>query len=318
MPFTSARKAIPPRIPAARMRSWLLLVPLARLFGPTMAGAAPPVDPPSAVLHLSNGGFVPGKLIASSQPDLIRWQSTAFTAPFDLPLKTVTAVHFSVSAELPTAIGDYCFELAGGDVVFGSLLAMDDKEAELEIARLGRLHVQRSAINRMYRWKSSADLIYLGPNGLVGWQQAANRSGWKEEQGQPRTDQEGATIRGDFKLPARTTLEFELSWKNKPDFVFALGVGEDEKTVQRGFRFEVWERDLIIQRETEQEADVASVAEIGQGPGRIHLITYLDQEKGLILVFNAEGKPLADLRVSGSAAQVLGSLFLSNKRGDLR
>ena len=195
---------------------------------------------------------------------------------------------------------------------------MNDKEAELEIARLGRLHVRRSVINRMYRWRSSADLIYLGPNGLVGWQQAANKSGWKEEQGQPWTDQEGATIRGDFKLPARATLEFELSWKNKPDFVFALGVGEDEKTVQRGFRFEVWERDLIIQRETEQEADVASVGEIGQGQGRIHLIVYLDQEKGRILVFNPEGKQLADLKVAGGVAQVLGSLSLANKRGDLR
>ena len=80
------------------MRAWLLLVPLARLFAPTMAGAAPPVDPPSAVLHLSNGGCVPGELIASSRPDLIRWQSTAFTAPFDLPRKAVTAVHFSVPA----------------------------------------------------------------------------------------------------------------------------------------------------------------------------------------------------------------------------
>ncbi len=178
-------------------------------------------------------GIRSGSLDASSQPDLIRWQSAAFTAPFDLDLKSVTAIHYSVPAELPKPRGEYCFELAGGDVLFGSLLAMNDKEADLEIVRLGRLHVNRSVINRMYRWRSSSDLIYLGPNGLAGWQQAANKSGWKEEQGQPWTDQDGATIRGDFKLPARSTIEFELSWKNKPDFVFALGVGEDEKSVQR-------------------------------------------------------------------------------------
>ena len=300
---------MPSRIQAARLRARLFVVPLAWLIGTTTAGAAPPVDPPSAVLHLTNGGFVPGVLISSSQPDLIRWQSNAFTVPFDFPLRAVTAVHFSVPAELPKADGDYCFELAGGDVLFGALLAMNDQEAELKIARLGRLHVKRSVISRMYRWKSSADLIYLGPNGLVGWQQAASKSGWKEEQGQPWTNQEGATIRGDFKLPARATIEFELSWKNKPDFVFALGVGEDEKTIQRGFRFEVWERDLIIQRETEQEADVASVGEIGHGAGRIHLITYLDQERGRILVFNAEGKPLADLKVAGGAVAGAGQPF---------
>ena len=308
---------MPTQVLMARLRTGLLVVVLAWPIGTTAVGA-PPVDPHSAVLHLANGGFVSGSLVASSQPDRIRWQSAAFTAPFDLDLKSVTAIHYSIPAELPKPGGEYCFELAGGDVLFGSLLAMNDKEADLETVRLGRLHVNRSVINRMYRWRSSSDLIYLGPNGLAGWRQAAHKSGWKEEQGQPWTDQDGATIRGDFKLPARSTIEFEFSWKNKPDFVFALGVGEDEKSVQRSFRFEVWERDLIIQRETDQEADVASVAEIGQGPGRIHLITYLDQEKGRILVFNAAGKPLADLRVAGGAAQVLGSLFLSNKRGDLR
>ena len=45
---------------------------------------------------------------------------------------------------------------------------------------------------------------------------------------------------------------------------------------------------------------------------------YLDQEKGRILVFNPEGKQLADLKVAGGVAQVLGSLSLANKRGDLR
>ena len=285
------------------MRAWLLRRPTRVAHAGRRWQVRPRrVDPPSAVLHLTNGGFVPGALIASSQPDLIRWQSTAFTVPFDFPLKAVTAVHFSVPAELPTAGGDYCFELAGGDVVFGSLLAMNDKEAELEIARLGRLHVERSAINRMYRWRSSADLIYLGPNGLVGWQQVANKSGWKEEQGQPWTNQEGATIRGDFKLPARATVEFELSWKNKPDFVFRAGSRRRRKNGPArvpvrslGTRPDHPARDRAGSRR-------GIVGEIGQGAGRIHLITYLDQDKGRILVFNAEGKPLADLKVAGGAA----------------
>ncbi len=113
-------------------------------------------------------------------------------------------------------------------------------------------------------------------------------------------------IRGDFKLPARATLEFEISWKNKPDFVFALGVGDSDKSTQRAFRFEVWERDLIVQRETEQEADVASVGEVAPGPGRVHLLAYLDQEKGRILVFSADGKPVADLKVGSHQARNAG------------
>jgi len=300
----------------------LLCALLALLLEPRLATAwaenAPGVAARSTVLHLANGGYVPGELSPSSQPGLLRWQADRFVAPFDFALSAVNAVHFPVAFSLPEPTGAYCFDLAGGDVLFGSLIALDDAQAELDVQRLGRIHLQRSIINRIYRWKSSADLIFLGPNGLAGWRETSAKKGWKEEQGQPWTDQDGAAIGGDFKLPARATVEFKISWKNRPDFVFALGVSDDEKTLQRAFRFEVWERDLIIQRETEQEADVASVGEISPGSGRVHLIAYLDQERGRILVFTADGKPLADLKVAGGQQQVLGSLSLANKRGDLR
>jgi thiol-disulfide isomerase/thioredoxin len=287
-----------------------------------LAGAepnAPAAGPaPRAVLHLANGGFTPGELVSSKEPNRVRWQAESFVNAFDFSLGAVTAIHFPVPTELPKPVGDYCFELAGGDVLFGSLESLDETGSELEVPRIGRLRVERSSVQRIYRWRASGDLVYLGPNGLVGWREMSPKSGWREEQGQPWTDQEGAAICGDFKLPSRASIEFEISWKNKPDFVFGLGVSDDEKTLGRAFRFEVWERDLIIQRETEQEADVASVGEIAPGPGRIHRIAYLDQEKGRILVFSVDGKPLADLKVAGRQAQALGSVYLANKRGDLR
>ena len=93
------------------------------------------------------------------------------------------------------------------------------------------------------------------------------------------TDQEGASIHGDFGIPARATIEFEISWKNKPDFVFALGTSDKPDSVKRAFRFEAWGGDLVVQRELEKEADLAVVQEIGPGPGRAHLQAYLDQEE---------------------------------------
>jgi thiol-disulfide isomerase/thioredoxin len=302
-----------------RLLIGLLGVLLAALSGtPSARADGPQGRPEPAVLWLRNGGFVPGALAPVGQPDLIRWHPASFTSVFEFTCGTFNAIHFPVPAELPRPTGDYCFELAGGDVVFGSLAALDDTQARLEVPRLGPLAIERAAIGRIYRWRSSGDLIYLGPNGLSGWQEPSSKKAWREDQGQPWTDQDGVAIRGDLGLPTRAGVEFEISWKNKPDFVFALGVGGDEKSLQRAFRFEVWERDVIVQRETEQEADVASVGEIAQGPGRIHLVAYLDQEKGRILVFNSEGKQLADLKVSSGQAQVQGGLSLANKRGDLR
>ena len=170
----------------------------------------------------------------------------------------------------------------------------------------------------------SADLVYLGPNGLAGWRDVVRNRGpirgnvgnvqfegngqiagptaaaagdsppvprsWRDEAGQLMTDQEGASIHGEFGIPTRATIEFEISWKKKPDFVFALGTGDAPETVKRAFRFEAWGGDLIVQRELEKEADLAVVQEIGKGEGRAHFQVYLDQEANEITVFSSLGK----------------------------
>jgi len=346
----------------------LRIVQLALLLSIAMAGFAtrhamaadPPAStPPAAVLHLTDGNFVAGELENSNKPGILRWHATPFVSTFEFPINAVTAIHWPPPATLVKPVADYCFELAGGDVLFGSVVGLDDKQAELDVPRIGRLHVDRSHINRIYRWRDSADLIYLGPNGLNGWTETSPpraipgnvrggnvfipapialrvgrnvqpvpiapelppaERGWREESGQLVTEKEGAAIGGDFGLPARASIEFEISWKNKPDFIFALGVNDADRPAssKRAFRFEAWGGDLVVQRELEHEADLAVVQELAPGPGRAHLHVYLDQEKGRILVFSQAGKRLADLKVANPVPSVLTGLSLANVRGDLR
>ncbi len=145
------------------------------------------------------------------------------------------------------------------------------------------------------------------------------KNGWREESGQLVTDREGASIQGDFKVPSKATVEFALSWKVKPDFVFALGIDPTEmRTVKRAFRFEAWGGDLVIQRELDNEADLAVVQEIAPGPGRTHLQAYIDQQAGQILVCSTSGKRLANLKVGGVNEKAFPGLYLANLRGDLR
>ena len=102
------------------------------------AGEAVPTqpagDPKSAALHLANGDSIAGKVVDSSDPGGIIWQSPAFTAPFRFALNTVDSLHFPVREKTPQPVGNYCFELAGGDVLYGSLLALDEHEAEIDAA----------------------------------------------------------------------------------------------------------------------------------------------------------------------------------------
>ena len=280
--------------------------------------AAEPADAATgAVMHLINGDFVAGRLVDSATGDGLAWQSPAFTAPFQFSTRAVVTVQFPIPAKLTQPDGAYCFELAGGDLLFGALVALQGNEAVLDVPGLGRLHVDRTILRRMYRWQGGTELLFHGPSGLKGWQMSGTAKGWREEAGNLVSDRAGAILRRDFGLPPQARIEFEISWKDKADFELALGVG-DSKSVQRAFRFEVWENHLVAQRETEREADLASLQPVKPGAGRVHLQAFLDQQKGQLLVFSSNGKQLADLTVVGAKAQPLGGLQLTNKSGDIR
>jgi peroxiredoxin len=305
----------------------------------------------SAVLSLDDGGFVAGELADSDRPGILRWQGVGFVAPFEFKLGRVNSVQWTAPEKPEKPEGEFCFELGAGDVVFGSLASLDAAAAQIDVPRIGRIAMQRSAIRRIYRWRESADLIYLGPNGLTGWRDVVRHRGpvrgravdlrlganpdngqptaaagdsppvpksWRDDAGQLMTDQEGASIHGDFGIPARATIEFEISWKKKPDFVFALGTNDQPESVKRAFRFEAWGGDLIVQRELEKEADLAVVQEIGTGSGRAHFQVYLDQEANEITIFSALGKRVASLKVGSSKSAAFSGVDLTNLRGDVR
>lgn len=299
-----------------RLVTWCLAGWMAAGFS-MVAAEGPAGDSNAAVLHLSNADFLNGRLVNSSGENLA-WQSPAFASAFEFSVPSVNRIQFPLPENLTQPAGDYCFELAGGDVLFGSLVSMDADNALLDVTGIGRMHVDRAILRRMYRWKGGAELLYFGPGGLAGWKTTEVPNGWTEEAGQLISNKNGAVIRRDFGFPPMARFEFELSWKENADFEFALGVG-NMKSAQHAFRFEVWDNELIVQRETENDADVADLQAIKPASaGRIHLQAFLDQEKGHLLVFTSSGQPLADLTVPLTRHQTFGGVQLTNKAGDVR
>src|SRR5271165_6922710 len=109
MHFKLERRSTRPDGIEARPWPGLICALLAWLFGLcqvfSAAADTPAGSARSTVLHLTNGGYVPGELSPSSQPGLLRWQSNQFRAPFDFALTAVNAVHFPVLASLPEPTG---------------------------------------------------------------------------------------------------------------------------------------------------------------------------------------------------------------------
>ncbi len=310
----------------------LLVVAAAWVVGLPICVADSPSGPAKEpVLHLVNGGFVAGELEASPRAGVLRWKGSAFVEPFEFPLDQVGIVQWPSPATLPRPEGVYGFELSGGDVLFGSLADLDGAHATLEVPRFGRVRVARSHLHRILRWGDGADMIYYGPSGLSEWTARPPEGAWREEAGQPITERDGATLVADLGLPAKAVVEFEISWKATPDFVLALGIDKEEEAKQvkpgevrpneaPGFRFEVWEGELVVVRETGRGADLASVGKVASGEkaGRIHLLAYVDQERGRILVDSPEGTRLADLEVPPDKPHVGPALSLINVDGDVR
>ena len=296
---------------------WLLVAMVLLPMRAAIDGAEVPAIPLVApTLRMANGDFVAGELKDSDQPDILRWQGAAFTMPFDFALSGVSVIHFPLPNERPKPTGDYCFELVGGDLLYGSLVGFSSEQAEIDVPRFGLVHVQRASIRRILRWRDGADLVYLGPNGLSEWDEPATNGAWRQESGHLVTDQAGASITGNFGIPAQASIEFEVSWTAKPDFVLALGASS--KKHEQAFRFEVWDGDLLILREADNDADLASLQEITIGAGRGHFVVYLDQQRDRALVFSAAGEQLADLSVSGGKSVVEPGIRLINNRGNVR
>jgi peroxiredoxin len=215
-------------------------------------------------------------------------------------------------------IGDYCFELMGKDMLFGALISIDAKTVVVDSPGLGRLNVDRAIVQRMYRWGGGADQIFVGPNGLNGWNFTGGDDAWQEDAGQLFSEKVGAVLRRDFDIPNQARFEFELSWTGQPDFELALGVGDDAKTALRAYRFEVWENEIVVQREIEKDADVVSLQKVTGKTGRLHLQAFLDQTQGRLLVLSSNGDQLADLTLRAAKPQVYGGIQLKNSSGNVR
>ncbi|MGO9112895.1 MAG: TlpA family protein disulfide reductase [Thermoguttaceae bacterium] len=326
--------------------SWLLAVPLLLVLRAGSPGAemlagsgAAGTMYPWSTLHLSNGDYFAGELLGCGEEGVLRWQGSAFAAPLDFPLGAVSAVSFPERGPRPRPDGPYCLELEGGDVLFGTLVGLSSQETQFDVPGLGLLHVERSAVQRIVRCRGGADLVYLGPNGLLEWDESP-RGAWEQDAGHLFTARIGASLASEFVIPAQACLDFEISWTSEPDFTFALGAGArspqgtlnllqlrlipnvrtraDSPQQAPAFRLEVWDRRLVLLGETAQKADLVVLQEITPGAGRCHFRIYLDQERNRAIVFGADGRLLADLAIADAPPHLGGGLRLINHHGSVR
>ena len=126
--------------------------------------------------------------------------------------------------------GDYCFELAAGDVLFGSLIGLDEQQGRAGHPAAGpapRRALEPPPDLPMAR-RRRPDLSRAERPGRLARAGRARRTGARNRASRRPTARarRSAAISGSPPAPA---IEFEISWKTKPDFVFALGVDDKDE-----------------------------------------------------------------------------------------
>ena len=229
----------------------------------------------------------------------------------------MSAISFEAHGQRPHPHSAWCLELEGGDVIYGNLVGLSKELVQFDSPGLGLLHIKRSAIQRLMHSRDNSDLVYSGPNGLLEWSPSP-AGAWEQDGGQLFTARDEATIEGEFSLPKRACIDFELSWTSEPDFTLAFGATPEVPKKDPVFRINVWDSQLILLGEVAKKADFVTLQKLAHGPGRCHFQVYLDQEHPRAIVIGADGNQVADLNIADTSVKPGGNVRLVNHHGNVR
>jgi thiol-disulfide isomerase/thioredoxin len=272
----------------------------------------------------------------SHEAGVLRWQSAAFNGELAFPADAVQSVEFKRIVD-PRNAGPYFFELAGGDTISGKLMALDEQNVVVQTPGLGELTLDREIVQRLFR-SVPGEVMFAGPGVLSAWESKGPAKAWREEAGHLATDKPDAELMRSFTLPRVARFDLELSWTERPNFEFSVGVDKARPKLRPHFKLETWGGDLVIVRESERNADFRIVERLPAGPGRVNIQIVFDQTKGRVVVFAPSGERLANLQVASdetapnpiakgkptlfklpaAASAPAGGVQLLNRRGSLK
>jgi len=314
------------------MSRWTLAACCCALLAGASAAAAEAPAAGQSLLQLANGDYLTGALADSADVNVLHWKCDVATEPFEFPLSVVSAAHFPKDdRQAPEA--EWSVGLSGGDVLLGSLVALSSETLEIDSPRFGRVRIDRAHVQRLARVGGKRGILYQGPDGLAEWT-SPQEGVWSDEAGHLMAEKPGSIVLADCPIPARASIELELSWKRNAGFLLSFGgkwadseavvdaVGRVRAGHERQqpplFALETW-NSLVLVRERDAAADLALVQSIRTGhPGRVRLQLLYDQKAGRVAAYSVEGKLLAEVEVVDDSPHESRGIRLENKAGDVR
>lgn len=222
-----------------RGTEWMLPLLLA-LFG--IASHAHAAAPELFVLDLPGGASLPGtfapmEAFGEGRLPTFRWKSAPFVDSFEFRLDAVAGIRAAKAGQTPPELSGFRCRLRGGDVIDGSLESIDGSEVVMkpEGSRTA-VRIDRALVASIRRRSGGEGTGYVGPGGLVGWQQEPADT-WRDEAARLTSDRRNAMIARDIPAGSRARYDVVLSWRQTPELVVAIAAGEAK--LAEAYRFEL-------------------------------------------------------------------------------
>lgn len=183
---------------------------------PTTTIAAP--DAPTDVIFFDNSDTMHGRLLAISPQMGVRWKHPDSKQAIDFSANNITRIKLDRRKATPPPSAANCvIRLTNGDELMGDLISVDAEKMELDTWYAGRMSIQRKMVKTITPAQSSGVSVYDGPTSLEGWAQPPvqppMQKSWTYSNGAFISTSRPGSIGRDVKLPAVSSIDFDLSWR---------------------------------------------------------------------------------------------------------
>lgn len=261
-------------------------------------------------LTWTNSHAIPG-LLTSADAGHFTWNTSLFREPVVVDVDSISSLTFPPGNRRDKTNEPFQFAIHGGDILFGHLRGMDKTTVKIESQRTGLVRIKREFINRIQRMNNPA-LVYLGPNGIAGWETIRvlrHREEWASPDGKIlETIKRNAELFRPLKLSEQT--EFEITLETTNTFGFLISLDDDPGS---SIGVETWGDELVIVSGDDYEP----LMTIAKGTQSLTARLLIDRKKKTLSVYAETGKLLGSLQGHVPEAARPG-IYLRNKSRHLR
>ncbi len=167
-------------------------------------------DAAKSIVRFANKDVLTGAMESITQERLL-WNSPLLGRPSSFFIDKILDISLTPSLPEETHDHETTVTLTNGDTIRGQLASVTDETVSLDTWFAGRMNFNRLMVSGV-KVEQRAALVYRGPTGMDGWQQAADPPVWNYQRSAFLSSGPGGIARANL-LPDECSVSFDTAWR---------------------------------------------------------------------------------------------------------